>query len=325
MRVLLLIALLAARSALAHHGVAGVGAAGLNGPGAPIESATSATLPEGSVLGYMKLDHARYRTFDDDPANPEAKYANFWMAGVGYGFTPWFSGYFFVPYNEKIDEPGGFSTRGVADVSLMGQVGFKYDRGFHLIPASESLDDLEDWRFTVFGGGTLPTGNPNLRDANGNIDPSKSTGFGKPSYSIGLTATKMLAPRWTANAELSHLGFQEYTYADGNRTKFGPEYRANAALAYRTLTDADRKFRLDLCLEGQYLRIGRDRTNGEYDAASGGKVFYVLPGVRLYLDKVSVAIGVKKPVWTDLNEEADQQGSEGRERYRFIFSASVLF
>ncbi|HUQ26271.1 MAG TPA: transporter [Burkholderiales bacterium] len=325
MRIFLCVLLLASRAALAHHGVAGVGAAGLNGPGAPIESANSATLPQGSTLGYMKLDHARYRTFDDDPANPEAKYANFWMAGLGHGFTPWFSGYVFVPYNEKIDEPGGFSTRGVADISLMGQVGFKYDRGLRLIPESESLDDLEDWRFTIFGGGTLPTGNPNLRDANGNIDPSKSTGFGRPSYSIGVTATKMVAPRWTANAELSHLQFRQYTYADGNSTRFGPEYRANGSLAYRFITNAEAKFRLDLCLEGQYLRIGRDRTNGEYDAASGGKVFYALPGVRLYLDRASVAIGVKKPVWTDLNEESDQQGSEGRERYRFIFSASVLF
>ena len=325
MRLLLLVLLLAARVALAHHGVAGVGAAGLNGPGAPIESATSATLPQGSTLAYMKLDHARYRLFDDDPAAPEQKYANFWIAGVGYGFTPWFSGYFFVPYNEKVDEPGGFTTRGIADVSVMGQMGFKYDRGFRLLPESESLDDLEDWRFTIFGGGTLPTGKPNLRDQNGNIDPSKSTGFGRPSYSIGMTATKMLAPRWTANVELSHLQFQQYTYADGNSTKFGPEYRANAALAYRAITDAERKFRLDLCLEGQYLRIGRDRTNGEYDAASGGKVFYALPGVRLYYERMSVAIGVKKPVWTDLNEEDQQQGSEGRERYRFIFSASVLF
>jgi hypothetical protein len=39
---------------------------------------------------------------------------------------------------------------------------------------------------------------------------------------------------------------------------------------------------------------------------------------------MSVALGVKKPVWTDLNEESEQQGAEGRERYRFIFSLSVL-
>jgi hypothetical protein len=51
----------------AHHGVAGLGAAGLEGPGAPIESATSATLPAGKTLAYLKLDHAKYQTFDPGP------------------------------------------------------------------------------------------------------------------------------------------------------------------------------------------------------------------------------------------------------------------
>ena len=43
----------------AHHGVAGLGAAGLQGPGAPIEAATSATLPVDTALVYAKLDHAK--------------------------------------------------------------------------------------------------------------------------------------------------------------------------------------------------------------------------------------------------------------------------
>lgn len=312
-------------STLAHHGVAGVGAAGLNGPGAPIESATSATLPMGSTLGYLKLDHARYKTFDPDPTAPESAYAQFWMAGVGYGFAPWFSGYVFLPYHAKVDEPGGFTTRGFADASVMGQVGFKYDNGLRLLPETESLDDLEDWRFTVFGGATLPTGNPNLRDANGNIDPGKSTGFGRPSYTIGATGTKMLSPRWTFNVELSHLWFREHGYADGNRARFGPEYRANGAIAYRLWADAERKMRIDLGTEVQYLRLGRDRTNGEYDTATGGSMVYLLPGLRFYWDRISIAAGIKKAVWTRLNEQGQQQGAEGREHNRVILTFSVLF
>ncbi|MBI4719790.1 MAG: transporter, partial [Chitinivibrionia bacterium] len=35
--------------ALAHHGVASLGVAGLEGPGSPIETSSSATLPKGSV------------------------------------------------------------------------------------------------------------------------------------------------------------------------------------------------------------------------------------------------------------------------------------
>jgi hypothetical protein len=311
--------------AAAHHGVAGLGAAGLQGPGAPIEAATSATLPVNTTLVYAKLDHAKYKTFDSDPANPESDYANYWMTGVGYGFTSWLSGYVFLPYHSKVDEDGGFDTHGFADVSLFGQLGFRYDEGWSLIPESESLDDLEDWHFTVFGGFTLPTGDPDLRDHSGEIDPGKSTGFGQPAYSLGLTATKTLTPRLTFNQELSYIGFQEHKYADGNRTKFGQEIRANSALVYRLYTNMERKLRLDLALEGHYLHLGRDRTNGQDERATGGDMIYALPGIRAYWDKVSVALGYKTVVWKDLNEQNEQQGGEGTEDYRLILTFSALF
>jgi hypothetical protein len=50
-----------------------------------------------------------------------------------------------------------------------------------------------------------------------------------------------------------------------------------------------------------------------------------MPGVRLSIDSVSIAAGVKFPVWTDLNEEDLQQGAEGGEDYRLVLSASWLF
>ncbi len=312
-------------SASAHHGVAGLGAVGLRGPGAPIEAATSATLPAARSLAYLKLDHARYETYDADPGNPESDYANYWMLGLGHGFTPWLSVYAFLPYHDKRDEPGGFNTRDFADVSLFAQIGFKYDRGWMLNPASESLDDMEDWHFTVFGGLTLPTGDANLRDSNGDIDPGKSTGFGKSSWSLGLTATRLLSERWTFNQEVSTILFQEYTYDDGNSTRFGTETRVNSALVYRAQVDEARKFRMDLALEVQYLKLGRDSTNGIDETATGGQMIYLLPGVRFYWDNISSAVGIKTPVWTDLNEEDQQQGGEGTEDYRLIFSMSALF
>ena len=318
------VAVVLPQTARAHHGVAGLGAAGLQGPGAPVETATSATLPQGTTLAYLKLDHAKFKTFDT--ANTaEGDYSQFWMVGLGHGFTPWFSGYFFVPYNVKVDEPDGFNTRGIADFAFFGQVGFKYDKGFRLIPANESLDDLEDWHFTVFGGASIPTGDSDLTDPAGNIDPGKSTGFGEPSYTLGVTATKTIGPRWTFDVEVSGLWFKDHEYEDGNRTKFGDEKRVNAALIYRAYTNADRKTRVDLSLEAQYLSLGRDRTNGVDEAATGGRMIYILPGVRIYKDNYSFAFGLKKPISTSLNEEDQQQGAEGKEKYRLIFSASALF
>jgi hypothetical protein len=309
--------------AFAHHGVAGVGAAGLNGPGAPVESAASTVLPEGKMLSYFKVENARFNLYDW--AAPNAKYSRFTMLGLGYGVTPWFSAYAFLPYNEKVDEAGGQNSRGVADLSLMGQIGFKYDQGFKLIPQNESLDDLEDWHFSVFGGATLPTGDANYRLGDGTIDPGKSLGFGKPSVSLGLTASKMLTDTLTLSFEASALRFREYTYDDGQRVRFGGENRFNTALSYRAFTIPDKMFRLDPVLEIQYLRIGRDRENGEGARATGGQIVYAMPGVRAYWRSASFALGVKKPVWTRLNESSEQQGAEGKEKYRLVFSASLMF
>lgn len=311
--------------ALAHHGVAGVGAAAVEGPGAPVESASSGNLPDGSWLAYLKLDHASYKQYG--PTVPEADYARYWMAGLGHGFTPWFSAYLFMPYHDKTDEAGGTTSRGWADVSVLGQLGFKYDPqgGFQLTPAHESLDDLEDWHFTVFGGATLPTGNANHRDSRGSIDPGKSHGFGKPSFTLGLTATRMLTSRLTHNLEASAIRFQDYRYADGQRMKFGDENRLNGAINYRLLADSDKKFRLDGVLEAQYLHLSRDRANGRSEAGTGGRMLYLIPGVRAYFDKFSLALGIKQPVWTRLNESDTQQGAEGKEKYRLVFSASALF
>ena len=307
----------------AHHGVAGIGAAALEGPGAPIESASSAVLPEGKTLLYAKLDDARFKTYD--PSAAEADYSQFWMLGIGHGFTPWFSAYLFAPYHIKQDEPGGLNSRGWADVSYMGQIGFKYDDGFRRVPASESLDDLEDWHFTVFGGGTLPTGDANHRLADGSIDPGKSLGFGRPSYSLGFTATKQLSRDLTFNLEASAIRFKEYVYADGNRLRFGTETRLNGSLAQRLFADADNHFRLDDIIKAQYLKIGRDVENGVGTEATGGRMLYLLPGLRLYKGGTSFAVGIKTPVWTRLNERGQQQGSEGKEKYRFVISGSVLF
>jgi hypothetical protein len=230
-----------------------------------------------------------------------------------------------VPYNRKADEPGGFTTNGFADVSVFGQLGFKYDEGFQLVPETESLDDLEDWHMTAFFGLTFPTGDPNLRDADGNIDPGKSTGFGETSWSLGFAATKMLSGRWTFNQEISTIIFNEHSYDDGARVRFGTELRSTTAASFRLRTDQDRRSRIDLSIEAQYLSLGRDRSNGRDERATGGDILYLVPGIRAYRRNYSLGVGLKVPVWTDLNEEPMQQGGEGTEDYRLIVTVSALF
>lgn len=309
--------------ALAHHGVASLGAAGLEGPGAPVETSSSATLPEGKWLAYLKVDHAESKKGILAP--PENDYNQYWMLGLGYGFKPWLSAYVFQPYNIKKDTPGGYASKGFTDLSLMGVIGFKYDEGFMLVPANESLDDMQDWHFTLYGGLSLPTGDANHRLADGSIDPGMSLGFGKSSFNLGLTATKQLNDNATAVFEAGQIRFQKYRYDDGQTMRFGTETRLNAALAYRLMTNPDSKFRLDGNVELNFLHLTRDVEDGVPATATGGDILYGVLGARLYQGSTSLGLALKKPIWTRLNEAAQQQGAEGKEKYRFIATFSALF
>ncbi len=319
--------------ALAHHGVASLGAAGLEGPGAPVETSSSATLPEGQWLAYLKADHAKYRRGILPPTDAEGNYDQYWILGLGYGFKPWLSAYVFQPYNIKKETSGGYKSRGFTDVSLMGVVGFKYDDGFMLVPANESLDDMQDWHFTVYAGASLPTGKANHRLSDGSIDPGMSLGFGKPSFSYGVTATKQVTDNATVVFEAGQIRFREYHYSNdpvggnpaGIHVKFGTETRLNAALSHRLMTKPERKFRMDGNVELNFLRLGRDREDGVGAEATGGDILYGVLGTRLYKDNMSLGLALKKPIWKDLNESRLQQGAEGKERYRFIATFSAMF
>jgi hypothetical protein len=322
--IFLLAMVLFGAPAAAHHGVASLGVAGLEGPGAPVESSNSVTLPVGDYLIYTKLDYASYEKFTPE-RDDEGQFAAYWMYGLGYGFTPYLSGYIFVPFYSKVVEDNSYNTAGFADLSLMGVFGFKYDEGLRLVPDSESLDDMQDWHFTVYGGLTLPTGNPNLKDSEGDIDPGMSLGFGKPAFMAGFSATKQLTGRNTVVFDIPYFWFQEYEYDDGSTMKFGAEFRANLAWVLKMYTNSEAKFRFDGIIEANYLDLGRDVADGIEELATGGQMLYLQPGIRLYKANMSTALGLKLPVWKDLNEEDFQQGAEGTEEYRLEFTLSILF
>lgn len=324
---LALLLLFASVAAHAHHGVASLGAAGLEGPGAPVETSSSATLPEGRWLLSMKVDHAKSKTGLTPPPDDQAEgdYNQYWLLGLGYGVTPWLSLYAIQPYNLKIDEPEGQDSRGFTDLSLMGVLGFKYDDGFGLVPANESLDDMMDWHFTAYAGLSLPTGDANHRLGDGAIDPGKSLGFGKSSFSYGLTATKQVSELDTLVFEAGQIRFQTYEYDSGDRVRFGTETRLNAAWSRQLMAETERRFRLDGNVELNFLRLGRDIENGAGAEATGGDMLYAVVGTRLYKDNLSLGLALKKLIWTDLNEADRQQGAEGKEKYRLIVTLSALF
>ena len=62
--------------------------------------------------------------------------------------------------------------------------------------------------------------------------------------------------------------------------------------------------------------------------ATGGNILYLSPGARFSMPSLSNAnlgLLVKVPVWKKLNEQDQQQGAEGLEKYRAIMTLSLFF
>jgi hypothetical protein len=319
------IAAFLALPARAHHGSAGVGMAGPEGPGAAIETTSPIPIPQGALFFMVKSEYVPFRKFDW--AQPENKtFSLFDTLVAGYGITPWLSGYLFLPYNVKSQDGVGTNV-GFGDPGLYVNLAFKYDEGFRLVPAKESLDELADWHFSVFGYLSIPMG-PTIAVTHAQewYAPEMQTGFGSPSVQLGLAAAKQLSLDLTWLADASYLYFLPHTYPF-TRYQFGAEARVNTAVAWRAV--ASPGFRLDLAGEVNFLHVQRDRESvdgGPLEPlqASGGAILYAGLGVRAYLGRFSAALAARTSFARWLNEQADQQGSEGLEWVRVALTLSYV-
>jgi hypothetical protein len=315
----------AAGGARAHHGSAGVGMAGPEGPGAAIETSSAIPIPQATLFLMVKSEYVPFRQYEF--AAPENKvYSLFDTLVAGYGITPWLTGYLFVPYNAKSQDGVGTNV-GFGDPGLYVNFAFKYDEGFRLVPAKESLDELVDWHFSVFGYVTVPMG-PTVSVTHDLqwYAPDMQTGFGSPSFQIGVAATKQLSADLTWLSDASYQYFVPHTYPF-TRYQFGAETRVNTAIAWRAV--ASPGFRLDLAGEANLLNLQRDREASSDGAlvplqASGGTILYAGLGVRAYLGRFSAALAARTSFARWLNEGQDQQGSEGLEWVRVALSLSCV-
>jgi hypothetical protein len=322
--------LLASLPAQAHHGVAAVGFADPEGPGVAIETTGALTLPRRMGFAMVKGEFVSFRIRGDRAAFPEQKdFSSFNMAALGFGITPWLSAYVFQPYNVKSMEGSAGSNAGLGDTNLMLAFGWKWDEGLRLIPQKESLDELADWHFLLWSSCTIPVGPTEHDDGNDNrFAPDMQTGFGAPSPAVGVAVLKQVSTDFTVLAEANYQYFMAHDYSF-TRYQFGAETRVNAATAYRAY--ARGRVRVDLVAELLGLGLERDREDGDPAApqaltaleASGGKILYGGLGARAYLGKLTIALSLRRPVLADLNEEAQQQGSEGLENFRVSLSIGV--
>jgi hypothetical protein len=316
---LLLVAPAAAR---AHHGVAAVSVAGPEGPGAALETTSPLPLPQGMLFAMVKTEYVPFLRLN---SGPEKDYSLFNMMALGFGIRPWLSAYVFQPFNVKSTDGEGRNS-GPGDTNLMLSLGFKYDEGFRLVPEKESLDELMDWHFSFWAATTLPVGpTEHFNGVAGEaFAPDMQTGFGTLAPSFGIAAMKQLSDglTWLGEVNYQHFFPHEYSFT---RYQFGGEARVNTALIYRVY--GKNRFRLDVAGELNGLHLQRDKERNAAGAmesltASGGAILYGGGGVRVTYGSLSAGLGVRRAFLKDLNEEAEQQGSEGLERLRASFTLS---
>ena len=317
-----LLVLLSPWTALAHHG--GVSLA--LGPGSPIETNSPLTLPQGGVILSSRVEHVEFRKFSF--AEPENKDSfTFLNLGLSFGLTPFLTGSIFFPNNIKKQDSLG-SNKGFGDLKFSFNLGLNYspEKGFDLNRTQDTAVTLEGAKkiyFSFFGGFTLPTGKSHEK-LGGEIDRGMQPGFRSPSVSLGMAATRQIAGPFTLTMDTS---YEIFTKKD--HFKFGNEWRVDLAGNYE-LYGKPEKFisKIDGILELNLLNIARDEEGGEKLRASGGTILYLSPGVRFAFPSLwnaNLGLMVKFPVAKDLNEKSEQQGSEGKEKYRAIATLSFFF
>lgn len=306
-------------SAAAHHG----GSSLSQGAGTPIETNSPLSLPQGSTIVFTRAELVSFRKFaKDEPNNTDS--FNFFQIGASYGLTDALSVTAIVPFNEKNQDNHG-SFRGIGDVKVLFNLGMNYssEDGVQLNGPDDvavNLAESPKTYFGLYGGLSVPTGQTD-KDFGLGIDRGLQPGFGSMTYTVGASVTKALSPSFTLAGD---VGFDFFTTHNGD--KFGDEFRANLAGVYRLHSD-DEGFikQLDGVLELNYLQLGRDSTGGVADLGTGGKILYLSPGARFQVGDFNFGALVKFPVSTGLNERYLQQGAEGLENYRLIFTASTFF
>ncbi|MFN8613460.1 MAG: transporter [Vulcanimicrobiota bacterium] len=321
MQVVATLALALWTPAWAHHG----GASLSQGAGTPIETNTPLTLPQGTTIVFTRAELVSFKKFAEfEPNNTDS--FRFYQVGVSHGLTDFLSVTAILPYNVKTQDNNG-TFRGFGDGKVLVNLGLHYTPGEGVDvngpeDVAVNLTETDKLYFGFYGGLSMPSGN-NKIDLGAGIEPGLQPGFGSVNYTLGTSVIKSVSKHLTLAAD---VGYDVFTSFSNSGDKFGNEFRANLAGVYRLHSDDEAFIRqLDGVLELNYLQISRDETDGQPDTGTGGKILYVSPGVRFQAGGMNFGILAKLPVWHKLNEASLQQGSEGLEHVRLIFTASRAF
>ncbi|MFQ5645940.1 MAG: hypothetical protein ACE5GM_03340 [bacterium] len=348
--IIAIIGFLFPKTAFAHHG----GASAAFGPGSPVETTAPYTLSKGGWLLYNRFATVPFRTFRKFRHNPAVSNQtgqdtgnitrfNFNTSMIGYGISDALTAYVLIPYAEKTMERWG-TSRGFGDTEFMLQYGFKHGvrngiRGWYAYDSKDSsspnrhkekkrshessLHHITETKFVLMGSITMPNGKLDAKDKEGNLfSMGMQAGWAAPSINIGGAVSRQLSDHVNLVADIQYRVFSQT-----NEGKTANEFRINTAAAYQVFENTGGLLsRIDLIQELNYLHLGQELdANRNSDEESGGDVLYISPAIRFSFPKVSVGIIAKFPWIHYLNNESEQQGAEGLEKYRIAGTVSYSF
>jgi hypothetical protein len=329
----LLAVLLAPAFAWAHHGGVTLAA----GQGSPIETNAPLTLPQGGFVLSARVEQVPWKKYSfADPENKTS--ATFGTLGVSYGIAPYLTGSLFVPYTWKRQD--GFSTvNDIGDPRIQLNIGFNHKpgQGVSLNRADDTAVSMEGTYTTYFAfwfAGTVPLGEyKHIRPGETEPDKGMQTGFGSPAFQFGAAVARNVTGSFGLIADVQYDVFTKKGNSAGpdlqDAWKYGNELRLDLAGVCELYGKTEAFLtKVDGILELNFLSIARDELNGAGETASGGNILYLMPGMRFTfpaLGNMNLGLGVKFPVWKNLNEQDQQQGSEGLERYRAIGTLTFFF
>ena len=155
-------------------------------------------------------------------------------------------------------------------------------------------------RLSLLASLKLPTGEDDERSEDGSLlPPSLQLGTGSVDYAGGAVITA-LRQRWGINGDLI---YRVNTSDDGFR--FGDKLQLDAALAFRASPRIYGTYpspQLNLFLELNGVRSGRNRAGGTDIAASGGTSLFIAPGIQYMIGRTFlVEASLQLPVAENLH------------------------
>lgn len=258
---------------------------------APITTNTALPVSEGELLLRAQAKYIR-STGDAGAANREL---TVWAAPTVfvYGASEKIALFGISPYLDKnlnLSTPTGRVNRGGSGIG-----DFRFLARYTLGQWDKSGETL---RLAPFVGLEIPTGNDHAQDSLGFLPASLQLGSGSWDPSIGTVFTwQRLA--WQFDSSIS---YKFNTAANGYR--FGDEARLDLSFQYRLwpreLGDGVPGFLYGV-MESNLIWRDRDQQGAADVFDSGGRVWYLAPGIQYVTERWILEAAVQLPVVQDLN------------------------